>query len=593
MSKALETQVEKLFLATRDLMSFEEIQPHCEHFNQWLASNTSYSQASLGTVLSRAGLYRKFKSISNLVPDKNAVSIPKKDGNGNTIGNELKHYVLTKCGLSAKEWESRNQSTRSTDRLENSTEIDPDNYLKVTGELLESDKPHELAVGIIAATGRRPHEIIMRAKFTAIPDKPYHVMFEGQGKKRGEKPVFEIATLYPGEYIIKALSKLRKEPTYLALIEEVKTKFPKSVTKQNIEVDKRRNGSLNRVVRQYFGDKGDNNPVLNFRHGEEQDNCKALRASYSVIATERDCQGGVGSKLLYAAKLLGHITPDEEPSDSKLKHLTTTLGYSDYYTNKSVSFPNSPMKERLYQVRTTETDYETIKSLQEELKLPNQQELISKLLDFYHKGTKELFEAQNEIARLSKVISNMQDTQSHTTENNSTEELIERMIEQKLQTVLSKVLPSSNLELSTKVTNSTSPEVIKPKAPKESVEWETKSNEELWNSKVQGSAIEKIRRSYQAICNYNDTLATGDNDRLAITNQALRELSGTNGIMVGDWIKNHTDEIITHHSKYGMQNAKDPSKVETYYNKRHGKERIENILRTISDKFLDGQSFKN
>jgi hypothetical protein len=34
-----------------------------------------------------------------------------------------------------------------------------------------------------------------------------------------------------------------------------------------------------------------------------------------------------------------------------------------------------------------------------------------------------------------------------------------------------------------------------------------------------------------AIALYNDTVATGDNDPLAITNQALRELSGVNGLL--------------------------------------------------------------
>jgi hypothetical protein len=59
---------------------------------------------------------------------------------------------------------------------------------------------------------------------------------------------------------------------------------------------------------------------------------------------------------------------------------------------------------------------------------------------------------------------------------------------------------------------------------------------------------------------YNDTVATGDDDRLAITNQALRELSGVNGLLVGDWLKAHADEVISHNSKYGMQNSKDPQR---------------------------------
>jgi hypothetical protein len=33
-------------------------------------------------------------------------------------------------------------------------------------------------------------------------------------------------------------------------------------------------------------------------------------------------------------------------------------------------------------------------------------------------------------------------------------------------------------------------------------------------------------------------------DRLAVTNQALRELSGVNGLLVGDWMKAHEDEVI-------------------------------------------------
>jgi len=54
------------------------------------------------------------------------------------------------------------------------------------------------------------------------------------------------------------------------------------------------------------------------------------------------------------------------------------------------------------------------------------------------------------------------------------------------------------------------------------------TNAELWGEKRKGAPDEKIRRSFLAICNYNDTLATGDNDRLAVTNLALSQLSGAN-----------------------------------------------------------------
>jgi hypothetical protein len=119
------------------------------------------------------------------------------------------------------------------------------------------------------------------------------------------------------------------------------------------------------------------------------------------------------------------------------------------------------------------------------------------------------------------------------------------------------------------------------------------SNAEVWSSKVKGASEEKIRRSYEAICLYNDTVATGDNDRLAITNQALRELSGVNGLLVGDWLKSHASEVISHNSKYGMQNSKDPAKTETYYNKRHGSEKITKILSLVNEQLLDGEALKS
>jgi vacuolar-type H+-ATPase subunit I/STV1 len=135
----------------------------------------------------------------------------------------------------------------------------------------------------------------------------------------------------------------------------------------------------------------------------------------------------------------------------------------------------------------------------------------------------------------------------------------------------------------------------------EVIDWEGKSNAEVWSSKVKGSSEEKIRRSFNAIALYNDTVATGDDDRLAITNQALRELSGVNGLFVGDWIKAHADEVITHNSKYGMQPldsdgspARDKKtgeiRTDSYYNKRHGKEKISKILKLINEEMLDGEA---
>jgi hypothetical protein len=165
------------------------------------------------------------------------------------------------------------------------------------------------------------------------------------------------------------------------------------------------------------------------------------------------------------------------------------------------------------------------------------------------------------------------------------EAMIGRMVDEKLSVAL------SNLPVAQQASESKST-VQAPAKQVEAIDWSGMSNADLWTTKVKGASEEKVRRSYEAICLYNDTVATGDDDRLAITNQALRELSGVNGLLVGDWIKAHADEVITHNSKYGMQNAKDPSKTETYYNKRHGSEKITKILNLINKQFLDGEALK-
>ncbi|WP_069068054.1 protelomerase family protein [Nostoc sp. KVJ20] len=612
MSKAVQEQVDQLFVTVKDLQSLEEIKPHCEKFNEWINTNTNYSIKSLGTVLSRAGFYKKFKSLP-LEQGKNADSVPKHDANGNVTGYELKHYVLLLCGLDKKDWEERNETTRVSLRLDNGQEISPDEYLEVTGKLLESQDLHEVAVGLIAATGRRPHEILARAKFAAVEGQSYQVMFTGQGKKRGDQPVFAIATLYPASYVIERLNWLRKEPSTKALLTEVANENPTDVAAQNRAIDSRRNGSLNRVVRAYFGDKGDKAPILNFRHGEEQDNCKALRAAYLALATERDCQGSTGSKMLHAARSAGHFVK-ESPTDRDLQNLVTTLGYADYYTTKPVGFPDAPEKEKLFQIRAIPADFEYLKELQGEWQLPNQQSVVSRLIE-HHKNrvdvAKLLQEAQRVTAQLEAEVKELRQSNNQLEQVNNQLDIANKQLQQEKavmettaqqpQTVTLNVteldswLEKKVIEVVNKVTHggaiapATTATPAKVAPIKEEIDWQAKTDAEVWGSKATLAAVEKIRRSYQAICLYNDTVATGDSDRLAITNQALRDLSGCNGLLVRDWIEQHKDEVISHNAKFGMENKKDPSNPASYANK--GKD-TDKILLLINEEFLSGEGFK-
>ncbi len=622
MSKALQDKINELFEATKDLRSFEEIKPYCDRFNEWIKTHTSYSNDSLGSKLSSYGFYKKFKSIK-LEQGKNADTIPKHDKEGNVIGTELKHYVAIYCGLTKDQWELRNATTRSTDRIDESSlnpkVISPEAYLNVVGKLLSSSDPHELAVGIIAATGRRPVEVIARGKLTPIEGKPYHALFSGQVKKRGaDLSAFEIATLFPAKSVIEAWSKLRRDEGTKSLVKEVAIAYPKSITRQNIEIGNRRNGSLLRVVREYFGDKGDKTPVLPFRYGDEQDNSKALRAAYASLATERDCKGAIGAKILHASRLLGHMIRVKK-DDRNLIALGTSIGYLEYSVAGDVPFPTIPEREKTHSIRVNESDFETIKSLQERWQLPNQQRVVSQLIerhelcvelgkklqDYQAKNTelarvnrkmiKQLEQLQTRINQLEQEKPEMSQVKPLSQENAASETheaKIERLIEEKLTKVLSGLAIAQPTQTTqpAQPAQPTQPGVVKKQ---EVVDWSGMSNGDLWSTKVKGASDEKIRRSFNAVCLYNDTIATGDDDRLAITNQALRELSGVNGLLVGDWLKAHTDEVISHNSKYGMQNSKDPQRLDTYYNKRHGAEKVSKILRLVNEQCLDGEAFRS
>jgi hypothetical protein len=136
--------------------------------------------------------------------------------------------------------------------------------------------------------------------------------------------------------------------------------------------------------------------------------------------------------------------------------------------------------------------------------------------------------------------------------------------------------------------------------PQEVTDWSKISNADLWalDTELKEATEEKIRRSYNAIHSYNEyvseTAAEVEGEeklesewkgkRLALTNQILTNISGVNSSIVEDWIKTHTEEVISHNRKFGMQNTENLSEAETY-NKRLEKEKIVKILNEVERKF--------
>ena len=299
--------------------------------------------------------------------------------------------------------------------------------------------------------------------------------------------------------------------------------------------------------------------MLAIRHGEEQDNCKALRAAYAALATERDCPKSIGEKMLHAARLLGHYV-GEKPTDSSLRQTVTTLGYLDYYSNKPVPFPNNSVEDKQPKanVRVFADDLKAIKELQEKWELPNQQATVRNLIELAQKA-KELEEKLLDTQAQLEEFKNQQLEKTDTETMENIESTISRILDEKL----SQLIPQLQQVESTSTNNKTA----KPKPKEDDTDWESMSSEELKESKTRGAAEEKLRRSYLAITNHNDHKARDNdgkpdgNQMWVINNQALRQLSGCNGMLVKDWMVRHQTAIDDHNSKYELG---------TYHNKGRG-----------------------
>jgi hypothetical protein len=385
-SSDLEVRAKGIYQALDGLMGEENIAAIATRENDYLRGR--FSAGSLGTKMSQAGYNKLIKQIP-LVDGENAYQESKKDGS-----KILKHSFFKYCGLSAQEWNERNASSRVYERLQQNIEVKPAGQIETAYKLLQSENPWEVGAGLIAVSGRRPHEIVARAKFTPVEGQAYQVQFEGQGKKRGENPVFSISLLVPVDTFLKAFKKFRSNPDVKAVISEAKSESAKDIAKENRIVDKLSNKRLNRIVKSEFAQTlPSRTDIGDVSEDEEADiNNTALKSAYLAMATKRDCEGSPARQMLFAAKLAGHFI-DVDPNDTErmkridkeLQHILTTLGYMSYYVKDEVPFFKPPQLtvsyKNLASVRVFPSDKQQLDEWQELWGLTNQADVMTKVFE--------------------------------------------------------------------------------------------------------------------------------------------------------------------------------------------------------------------
>lgn len=182
-----------------------------------------------------------------------------------------------------RETDIKARKKQQREKLVNITDIDT--FQEMIDKLLISKDFKEIAVGLIAATGRRPSEILSTAEFKQVGK--FEVNFAGQLKTK-EGKTYTPYTLVESHKVCDALLRLRRMP-------EIKELKKRTLA----EIDSGKNSGINRVVVEYFGE------ILNPPTGEVSLSAKNLRAAYAAISIYLFCPWTTDPSL-FVTENLGH-----------------------------------------------------------------------------------------------------------------------------------------------------------------------------------------------------------------------------------------------------------------------------------------------
>jgi len=436
-------------------------------------------------------------------------------------GIETRHLYFKYMGYDDVDYDAVNDKSIKMERLTNQREVDVDRYLEIGLRLLQSNNVWEIATGLIVMSGRRPTEILYSGDFTI---------------KKTSKPDYlqtDYAIYFSGqlkqkdsqhsdEFWIGTLVSARE---FLKIFQKFRA-FPQ-MREHHIQAEKMKaEGQTDEQIHRFFNNK-------------LQSITRVINKNFDWLlkndGEEEITEIGKCSKLRAIYSRL--ITERDCPKSINqilfaawmCGHITDTTKLKD----KDLIHITTTLSYQSFYPSTQEIPYLTIEG--------------------------------------EKTVS-IRASESFRSELNQLAEQWGLNQQQALDALLEEYnqLKAGQTE--------------KPKTFRRPDKPEDIKGEDLFEKGIRfvGSAQEKVRRSYLAVTSYNDSVPS---DRLAVTNQVLRQLSGSNGNDVSKWMKEHQDEIISHNAKYSMNTREND--LTTYYNKRYGAGKIEEIVEVIRQNYLE------
>jgi Telomere resolvase len=280
-----------------------------------------YPQATIGKVY--LPMYRK--AIQTAV-DEGLLPLTKNTSreytyskrNSGETGKAIDHFALDYLKYDSATYSqfAGISAERNNLKQDNLQPVNPDIFLAVAADLLNSADPFDLAVGIAATTGRRFSEVVAKGTMTATNDL-YWISFAGQLKKRTYKKNVEADSyltpcLLPAAIVLDAMERFRQHPRIAALADF-------SV----IEINRSLADSVKRSVIRNFGDTG----IVPILSSESAVTVHNLRGVYGEICTHFFCPPDRAISR-FVQERLGHVISADE---LKRANSSATQHYFHYY----------------------------------------------------------------------------------------------------------------------------------------------------------------------------------------------------------------------------------------------------------------------
>jgi hypothetical protein len=238
--------------------------------------------------------------------------------NSGETGQTIDHFALDYLKYDSATYSqfAGISAERNNLKQDNLQPVNPDIFLAVAADLLNSADPFDLAVGIAATTGRRFSEVVAKGTMTATNDL-YWISFAGQlkkstYKKNAEADSYLTPCLLPAAIVLDAMGRFRQHPRIAALADF-----------SAIEINRSLADSVKRSVIRNFSDTG----IVPILPSESAVTVHNLRGIYGEICSHFFCPPDRAVSR-FVQERLGHVISADE---LKRANSSATQHYFHYY----------------------------------------------------------------------------------------------------------------------------------------------------------------------------------------------------------------------------------------------------------------------